>query len=523
MEEDRCDIRDILVHWKNFRLKLVAEGVAVGIFSGLLVVLYRFLLEETGDISTKIYRGLVDKVWIVPVWLVVLGVVGCIIGWIVKKVPMASGSGIPQVEGILMRQLQMNWWKVILGKFAGGVLSIGAGLSLGREGPSVQIGAAVGQGFSRIFKRVRIEEKYLITSGASAGLAAAFNAPLAGVMFSLEEVHKHFSPMVLLSAMSASLTADFISKQFFGLKPVLNFKDLSSLPLNQYGHLVVLGILTGLCGVLFNRVLLGTQKLYSKQKWLPVHLRPVVPMLMAGIIGMLLPQVLGGGHGLIVSLVEENPAFGMLLLLLAVKFIFTMVSYGSGAPGGIFLPLLAIGALVGDMYGNVLVKAFNMDPMYLNNFIVLAMAGCFTAIVRAPITGSILITEMTGSFHHLLSVTIVCIVSYIIADAFRSKPIYEALLENMLKNKGTDEFAGDGRISVLLEAAVHMGSEMDGKCVREVGWPGNCLLVAIKRGGKEIIPCGDTKLSSGDFITVLTNEDEAPEVKMMLLHKSLEH
>ncbi|MDG9688473.1 chloride channel protein, partial [Streptomyces sp. DH18] len=132
----------------------------------------------------------------------------------VKNEPMISGSGIPQVEGVLLRELDMTWWKVILGKFFGGVLSIGSGLSLGREGPSVQLGAAIGQGFSKVFRRIKIEEKYLITSGASAGLAAAFNAPLAGAMFALEEVHKNFSPLILLSALSSALSADFIASSF---------------------------------------------------------------------------------------------------------------------------------------------------------------------------------------------------------------------------------------------------------------------------------------------------------------------
>jgi H+/Cl- antiporter ClcA len=163
-------------------------------------------------------------------WIGVLIIIGYIVGLMVKHEPMISGSGIPQVEGVLLRKLDMSWWRVILGKFIGGILSIGSGLSLGREGPSVQLGAAVGQGFSKVFKRVKIEEKYLITSGASAGLAAAFNEPLAGVMFALEEVHKNFSPLVLLSALSA----DFIASGFFGLKPVFTFVNLTTLPLNLY-------------------------------------------------------------------------------------------------------------------------------------------------------------------------------------------------------------------------------------------------------------------------------------------------
>ncbi len=516
-EKNKNNISNTLFHWHNFRLTLVFEGVIVGLLSGLLVVLYRFLLEETGILSKNIYFYLTRHHWLIPVWLIILLVIGYILGILIKKEPMISGSGIPQVEGVLLRRLRMNWWKVIIGKFIGGVLSIGAGLSLGREGPSVQIGAAVGQGFSRTFKRIKIEEKYLITSGASAGLAAAFNAPLAGVIFALEEVHKNFSPLVLLSAMSASLTADFVSKKFFGLKPVFNFNRLSVLPLNFYLYLILLGIIIGICGVFFNRTLLKTQDMYAKQKWLPAQFRLLLPLLVAGFLGLLLPQVLGGGHELIVSLVEDGFTLKVLIILLVVKFLFTMLSYGSGAPGGIFLPLLVIGALTGNIYGNILVKAFHINNEYVNNFIILAMAGYFTAIVKAPITGSILITEMTGSFQHLLALSVVSITSYITADILRSQPIYESLLEKFLQRNSNNEFVGDNNQCVILEVAVYLGTVLDGKRIKDINWPQHCLLVGVKRGEKEIIPKGDTTICAGDYLIVLTNEENAAKVKEELL------
>ena len=208
-------------HWNNFKLKLVFEGVIVGAFSGLAVVLYRYLIELAGHFSRTIYMIQKENNLFIPLWLAVLIFLGYFTGVLIKKEPMVSGSGIPQVEGVLLRYFNMNWWRTLLGKLVGGFISICAGLSLGREGPSIQIGAAIAKGYSEIFKKVKLEEKFLITSGASAGLAAAFNAPLAGVMFSLEEVHKNFSPVVLVSAMAASITADVISKCFFGFKPVL--------------------------------------------------------------------------------------------------------------------------------------------------------------------------------------------------------------------------------------------------------------------------------------------------------------
>ncbi|MBU3127780.1 H(+)/Cl(-) exchange transporter ClcA [Clostridium tagluense] len=506
-----------LFRWHSFRLKLVFEGICVGIITGLLIVLYRYALEKAGILLSEVYKTIfINPILLLP-WVGALVIMGYIVGLMVKHEPMISGSGIPQVEGVLLRKLDMKWWRVLLGKFIGGVLSIGSGLSLGREGPSVQLGAAVGQGFSKVFKRVKVEEKYLITSGASAGLAAAFNAPLAAVMFSLEEVHKNFSPLVLLSALAAALSADFVARGFFGLKPVFNFENISVLPLKFYFYIVLLGVIVGVLGVVFNNLLLKTQNLYVSQKWLPKEMRIIIPLLISVVFGILLPQVLGGGHELITSLVTGNFPLMILVVLVLVKFLFTMACYGSGAPGGIFLPLLAIGALIGNLYGIALVHFVHFDSMYINNIIILAMAGYFTAVVRSPITGIILIAEMSGSFKHLLSLAIVSIVAYMIADILSSKPIYESLLEKFLHNQGEKMSFGNNKHKAILEFAVCMGSQLDGKQIREVKWPSQCLLVSVKRGEDEIIPKGDTVIYPGDYLVVLTNEDRVCKINDALI------
>ncbi len=509
-----------LFHWHNFKLKLVFEGVGIGITSGLLIVLYRLALEKAEIILDYIYKTISNKPILILPWILALIVIGYIVGLMVKNEPMISGSGIPQIEGVLLRKLDMSWWRVIIGKFFGGVLSIGAGLSLGREGPSVQLGAAIGQGFSKIFKRIKIEEKYLITSGASAGLAAAFNAPLAGTMFALEEVHKNFSPLILLSAISSALSADFIASGFLGLKPVFDFGNLALLPLKFYFYIILLGIIIGVLGVLFNVTLLKTQDLYVKQTWLRKELRIIIPLLLSVIFGLLLPQVLGGGHELITSLTVGNFSLKLLIIVLVMKFLFTMVSFGSGAPGGIFLPLLTIGALIGNTYGVILIHFAHFDSMYISNFIILGMAGYFAAVVKSPITGTILITEMTGSFNHLLSLAIVTIIAYIVADALGSKPVYEALLEKILKNSGNKTSIGNKKNKAILEFPVCMGSKLDGKQIKEIKWPSRCLLVAVKRGDEEIIPKGDTVIFPGDYLIVLTNEDRACKITDILTSMS---
>lgn len=515
---ERNYIHTVLDYWGKFRLRLVIEGVGVGLIAGIVVVAYRFILQWADTYRGNIFEFLkTGHPVLTAIWFVTLALIGVLIGLVVRKEPILSGSGIPQVKGTLLRQIKTDWVGVIIGKLIGGTLAIGAGLSLGREGPSVQLGAAAGQGFSRMLKRFKIEEKYLITCGAAAGLAAAFNAPLAGVIFVLEEIHKNFSPLILTSAMAASLTADFISKSFFGMKPVFSLQVANMLPLDYYPYLIILGVLIGVFGFAFSKALTKTQDLYKKQMWLPQQMRPVVPILIAGVLGFFLPQVLGGGHDLITSISAGNYTFVMLLILTAGKFIFTMLSYGSGAPGGIFLPLLAIGALSGGIFGNILVNLLHINPEYINNFIILGMTGYFTAIVKAPITGSILITEMTGSFTHLLALTTVAITAYVVTDILKSKPIYELLLERLLMDKGKSAFVGSKMDKVIIEVAISMGCMFDGKYVKDIAWPKGCLLVGLKRGENEIIPKGNTRMYSGDYLIVLTGEDNAPVAKNTLL------
>lgn len=504
-----------LNHWHNFKIRLIIEALFVGVFTGFIVVLYRLLIDYIGNLAMMWVEIQKQNPILILVGFFILILVGKIVQKLIAKEPLIKGSGIPQVEGYLLRQINMPWLRILVTKFVGGILSIGAGLSLGREGPSIQLGATIGKGISAIFKRKKIESKFLVTGGASAGLAAAFNAPLAGVMFSLEELHKNFSPIVLVSALVASISADFVSKQFFGIKPIFDFSGLVDLPLEYYHYALFLGAISGIMGVIYNKILLKTQKWYGKIGKIDKKYKIYIPFIMAGILSLILPEVLRGGHPLIERLVNWEFSIKMMILLLIIKFIFTMYSYGSGAPGGIFLPLLVLGGITGTIYGQFLVQYFDMPIEYIQNMVILAMAAYFTAIVRAPITGCILISEMTGSFHHFLAIAIACIASYIVADLLKSEPIYESLLDNVLKENGCS-FKANSRVKSLIETTVRLGSSMEGNEIKDVFWPCNCLVVSVQRGQKEIIPNGTTQLLAGDGLVVLTNEDVASVVRLEL-------
>ena len=422
--------------WKRARripVMLITEGLCVGLVGGFVVLLYRVALTFAGDWLVKILSYMKGNPFRCVVWFLILAALAWIVGKLVKWEPMISGSGIPQVEGEIAGRLSQNWKRVLPAKFAGGFLCMLGGLSLGREGPSIQLGAMAGQGISRALGRGKREEKFLMTCGASAGLSAAFHAPLAGMMFAVEEIHKTFSIPILLPVMTASVTADYIASHILGLDPVFRFQITEYVPQNYYWLLILLGILVGVSGVFYNWGMLKAQELYRKIPFMKETGRLLIAFLTAGVLGIVMPWVLGSGSGLIVSLTQGEMVLGMVVLTLVMKFLFSAVSFGSGAPGGIFFPLLILGALIGAVFAMAGVEFFGLAPVYVNNFVLLGMTGFFTAIVRAPLTGIILLFEMSGSISQMLSLSIVSVTAYIVATLMRSEPIYDSLLKRILK------------------------------------------------------------------------------------------
>ena len=425
----------------NLKYRVILEGIIVGVLVGLVISAFRFILSRM-DILRNIIVGLADPEegtfltgleghkW---VGLIILGVFAFLVSYFVYKEPYISGSGIPQIKGELMGRIKTRWLRVLLLKFFGGIMAIGSGLALGREGPSIQLGGMVGKGFSRLSGRLKSEERMLISAGAGAGLAAAFGAPLAGVVFVLEELRKDFDPKVLLSTMAASVTSEYVASFVFGLDPVFAVFAFSKPTLTDYWMILILGVLLGALGVLYNKAIAFSQDLQGRIR--PSWLKAIIACGMVILMAYLYPECLGSGH-----LLVEETGFGLhpsetIVLLLVVRFIYSVYSFGTGAPGGIFLPLLVLGALAGGAFTTLVSPLVGLPVGNEAFYVILGMAGLFAAIVRAPLTGIILISEMTGTLSSLLPLSLVALVSFLTAEALGGEPVYDQLLDRILNKK----------------------------------------------------------------------------------------
>ena len=495
-------------------LQIILISAFIGIAAGLVTVLYRYALVSAESIAETMYHWVRGHLAWIPVLFLLLTALALLVGKLTQKYSLISGSGIPQLKAQITGYIEGNWLSTLLAKFVGGALSIIAGLSLGREGPSIQLGASVADGLAGKLSKNTSERRMFLASGASAGLASAFNAPLAGVMFSLEEIFKYYSSKVLLSTMVAAIMADFVSKMFFGTDHVFHFVISDMIPIKHYWLFIVMGILLGLSGVLYNITLLATQKLYGKMAKIKPQYRLLIPFLLAGVLGLTFPVVLGGGHALITELDMQT---GMLFLCgaLLIKFIFSMISFGSGAPGGIFFPLLVLGATIGAIFAKIVIPGLALNETLFYNFIIIAMAGYFTAIVRAPLTGIVLMIEMTGSLTQLLPLIITSAIAYITAESLHNHPIYESLLENLLHKRGVHKESVK-RDKILIEMYVHFGSPVENKKIKDVNMPEKCLIVSVLRNDHDITPNGNTMIKAGDFLTILTSVKYEAEVREQL-------
>jgi H+/Cl- antiporter ClcA len=503
-----------------FTPKLVGKGALVGLAAGVLITLYRQLLSKAELLLRCVRIPLVNGG--VLGFLAILAGVVCLsaaIGAVMDRWESVVGSGIPQVEAEIMGHMDMPWATTIFAKVAAGVACALAGFSLGREGPSVQLGALCGKAYSRLKHGDKSEEHVLVTCGAGAGMAAAFQAPLTGVMFAIEEIHKGFTAPLVISCMSSCVVAVVVATGVLGAKPVLELEYLADMPHSTYWLLILLGILLGALGALHNLGMFACHGWLSNIRRFEPYSRLLAPALLSVCAIYFVPTVLDGGDAILKMLqYPEALSLGALVFVLLAKYLATAVASGSGAPGGTLFPLVCMGALAGAVFGNLAILYAGLPAKYLVNFMLLGVAGLFASVVRTPVTGCVLVFELTGSFTELLPIAIVSLLSYVVASMLPVQGFYEHQLAGLLERDVPETPLEDEGITIRT-VFVSQGSAADGKKICEIDWPTDLRIVSVTRAGVRHVAMPDLVVEGCDYLIVVMDASE--EARTLEVLKSL--
>ena len=423
-------------HWtiRANRVLLALEGIIIGLGCACVICGFRLARDHAAPVIFSWLSGWREHWWIAPLWLAVLVAAARFLGWLVKNNPLISGSGIPQTELIVRGRLHVSrrdWLRVLPAKFVGCLVSTLGGLSLGREGPCIQMGAATAALLSGLWERFAFSGHIHIAAGAAAGMTAAFGSPVAGVLFVFEEMKSRFTWGGLIAVGFSAATAALATRYLFGFGLIFPFREIRSLPLSALWLVPVMGVAMGAAGVLYNKALLGTKNAEALHTPLSQNWRILPPMLAAFVLAFACPSVLGGGEDLAGSLIRfaSDPAsvLPVLLLLAALKIIFSLFSYTGNVPGGILMPMLCIGALLGALCGQLLAASGLIPPESWNTFLIYGMVGFFVSMVRVPLTGTALVMEMSGALSCLPGALIVAVIASCTADALLCPPVFDTL------------------------------------------------------------------------------------------------
>ena len=427
--------------------------------------------------------------------------------------PESGGSGIPHIKAALLHLKVVQPIRLIVAKFLGGLAALVVGMSLGREGPTVQMGASMGKIVGDVLRAPKRARSSLLAAGAGAGLAAAFNAPLSGFLFVMEELKREMSALTYGSALAASATAVAVTRYLVGERPSFVLPSPGVAPLTVLPLTAILGIVAGAAGVLFNKMLVGALDVRRKFK-IPAFVYGAVVGVLACAALLYYPEVAGGGHAVAEKLLSgeyRGLALGSVLLIFGGKILLTSISYGTGMPGGIFAPILVMGAFVGYAFGIVANLAFPHLGFSAEGFATLGMAAMLAGSVRAPLTGVVLIVEMTAEYGLLYALLVSAFVASLMAQALRDGPIYDHLMERDLKLNGAE--IHPEHEPILVEILVEPNSWMDGRRIKNLKLPAGTLVATLERGSRHLVPGGSTLLAAGDMLTIMIEGDK-PELSL---------
>lgn len=505
---------------KNYKVYLtnilpcIGYSVLTGVLTGTTIFLFKFLAGRAETFSRTLYHWAKNSVITVLLVFAVLLLLAFIMSSIHKAAPECKGGGIPRSEGILRGILPFRALRTLLGTFFGSMISFFAGLPCGSEGPAVLIGTSLGCMAGKASKKQVAWNRYVMTGGAGAGFAVATGAPLSGILFALEEIHKRFSPMLVLTVsmavLSATGTNQLLCNAFHMNSALFELAPLPALEFSHVGYLLLLGILISLAVALFDgSILLFRRFTGLSKKTGPVPVKLIVTFILAGILGLCFSDGGYSGHHLIVHILDHNMAVTLLLALFVIRLLMMLLITDSGATGGIFIPTLAIGALASALIAKLLIH-LGMPAELSTAMIFLGMCAFIGGTLRAPLTASVLFLELSGQFTGLFYVAVVVFVVTLLTEMFHLTPFYDKALEEMTETYHHGKEMMISRFTLT----VSPNDFAVGKAIRDIMWPHASVIESISHADSDILEemdDGEQRLYAGDKVTIRVgyyNEEE---------------
>ncbi len=499
--------------FKFYGINVVFLSVITGIFAGVIITFYTICTSLGEEYSRGLYDLLRQYPAFIPLLLIGLAAGAVAIGTLVKIVPMIRGSGIPQIEGACRGKFPFNWYLTLCSMFAASLACVFLGLAAGSEGPSIEMGGCVGEGTGRVLRRSFMMRRLQIAAGASAGFAVAFNAPVTGMIFALEEAFKSFSPQIFVSAAVSVMTALAVRT---GIRAALGFSVgyafegfvFTQIDFAGYGYVAAAAVIVALVAVAFYYSVAAAKKLFKRITFFKGTGKFIIPFVLSGAFGLITVYAMGGGHNFIHNLATGGTGayqtisvlgagfIASLVIIIVLRYVLMTLYMACGVPCGVFIPMLAVGAGLGALLSALFSRA-GMDAAYCDYIVIICMSVFFTAFVRAPITGLFMIFELTGQFTNLLPALLGVVIASLVAEICRLEPGYENNLHAFIRDQGYTNREKPARFTLTVQPH----TLADGGKINRLIWPSGGLVTAITgEDGSSMVPSGGTRLSAGQTI-----------------------
>lgn len=489
----------------NIILPIFVFGSITGILTGLTVTFYKFCAKHIIHFSEISYSYIRENLLLLLIILPLLSAIAFILNSVYKKYPELKGGGIPSSIGILRGILTFKWLRNLIGTFVLSLLSFLIGVPLGNEGPSVQIGTSVGRATLLLSgKKHNAWDRYLVTGGACSGFSAATGASISGVMFAIEEAHQCLSPMIILIS-SVSVMFCRITTEIFA--PLLNVEtalfpnlNLTTLPIKNIWMAFVVGIVSGIGAVIFLKYFKFINT-FLKQKLKKIKNFYIIAFIFifTVLLGILSNSFISTGHELSLELINGDFPLYMLLIILLIRSSLTLVSNAGGLTGGIFLPIIAIGATLSALLSKGMV-VLGLDQNYYTTILVLGITACISGMMKMPITAIVFSVEALSCHNNILYVIAVSAITFVITEIFDAKSINDIVLENRIEQQNKDK--NQKIIDTLV--TVQKGSFAIGKQIRDIFWPANLFVLSVNSGESvnEVDVHGSKALTESDILHI---------------------